>query len=136
VRLGMVRQVWRMRSVTVWWGFLGRQGMVECGVVVKDMVRQAWYGRVRLGEVGCGRLGKVRFGLISCGLLGQARCGVMNLGVVGYGEAGKAWLVWWDAVRTGRVRFGRLGEVGLVVVWKVLSGRLGLMSFGEVILGR
>jgi hypothetical protein len=41
-----------MRSVTVWWGFLGRQGMVECDVVVKGMVRQARRGMVRCGWVG------------------------------------------------------------------------------------
>jgi hypothetical protein len=40
-----------MRSVTVWSGFLGRQGMVECDVVVKGMVRQARCGWVWFGAV-------------------------------------------------------------------------------------
>lgn len=74
-----------MRSVTIWSGGLGRQGIVECDVVVKDMARQAWYGRVRLGEVGWGVVrffpaGKVRLGVVWCG--------VFRLGGAWFGRSG------------------------------------------------
>ena len=34
----------------------GRQGMVECGVVVKGMARQAWFGAVRLDKTRFGQV--------------------------------------------------------------------------------
>ena len=68
-----------MRSVTIWSGGLGRQGIVECDVVVKDMARQAWYGRVRLGEVGCGKVFSGRQGAVGCGLV---RCIQVRWGMV------------------------------------------------------
>lgn len=37
-----------------------------------------------------------------------------------------------DMVRTGWVFSGRLGEVGIGVVCKVLSGRLGRAGYGRI----
>ena len=62
---------------------------------------------VRAGEVG---RDKVRWGVV---------CLVWSV------QARQAWLVRCDMVRTGWVFSGRLGEVGIGVVCKVLSGRQG-----------
>ena len=63
--------------------------------------------------------------MVLCGLLGQVRFNRIRFGRVRYGSLWQAWLVRCDMVRTGWVFSGRLGEVGIGVVCKVLSGRQG-----------
>lgn len=58
--------------------------------------------------------------MVWCGMAGTIR-----FGKVRYGSLWQAWLVRCDMVRTGWVFSGRLGEVGIGVVCKVLSGRQG-----------
>lgn len=85
---------------------------------------------MRSSRTGFGRLGKVRFDLVLCGLLGQATQG--GTGFSRAAQARQAWLVRCDMVRTGWVFSGRLGEVGIGVVCKVLSGRLGRAGYGRI----
>lgn len=61
----------------------GRQGMVECGVVVKGMARQAWFG-----SVGCLWVwfGAVRFGRLGMVLIWFGFMRFIKAGVAGYGR--------------------------------------------------
>jgi len=84
------------------------------------------------GMAGTVRLGKVRFDLVLCGLLGQAWRDRVRSGWFRFSLFRQAWLVRCDMVRTGWVFSGRLGEVGIGVVCKVLSGRRGGAGYGRV----
>ena len=66
--------------------------------------------------------------MVWCGMAGTIRLDKTWYGSVCSGrqlQARQAWLVRCDMVRTGWVFSGRLGEVGIGVVCKVLSGRQG-----------
>ena len=84
------------------------------GSVRQGAVRFGFMRFVRAGEVG---RDKVRWGVV---------CLVWSV------QARQAWLVRCDMVRTGWVFSGRLGEVGIGVVCKVLSGRLGRAGYGRI----
>ena len=94
----MVRQAGSVGQGGAWSDVvsLGRQGMVECGVVVKGMVRQAWFG-----SVGCLWVwfGAVRFGRLGMVLIWFGFMRFIKAGVTGYGRIG-----------SGLVCFGRSGE--------------------------
>ncbi len=102
--------------------------MVWCGMAGTIRLDKTWYGSVCSGrqrKVARGSLGRFRHGR-------RGWFGAIWLGPVGFFRQARSDLVLRVQVGLGVVQRGRLGEVGIGVVCKVLSGRLGRAGYGRI----